>query len=71
MTSEMTLTYQTRLLLDEKQEEILQKCACLLGSVERALYAEVSKGKKAASCKTDFLKRYKITVSMKHFCVII
>lgn len=68
MRSEMTLTYQTRLFLDEKQEEILQKCACLLGSVERALYAEVSKGKKAASCKSDFLKRYRITARQFNAC---
>jgi IS605 OrfB family transposase len=70
MISEMTLTYQTRLFLDEKQEEILQKCAFLLGSVERSLYAEVSKGKKAASCKNAFLKRYRITARQFNACRI-
>jgi IS605 OrfB family transposase len=70
MTSEMTLTYQTRIFLDEKQEDILQKCACLLGSVERILYAEVSKGKKATSCKNDFLKRYRITARQFNACRI-
>src|SRR5277367_1153757 len=68
MTSEMTLTYETRLPLNEKQETILQKCACLLNSVERALYAEIAKGKTSASCKNPFLKKYCITARQFNAC---
>jgi IS605 OrfB family transposase len=70
MTNEMILTYQTRLLLDEKQETILQKCACLLSEVERSLYAEVARGKKSASCKNTFLKEYGITARQFNACRI-
>jgi IS605 OrfB family transposase len=66
--NEMTLTYQTRLLSDEKQEEVLQACACLLGTVERYLYAEVCKGKTSASCKNDFLKTHGITARQFNGC---
>jgi IS605 OrfB family transposase len=68
MASEMTLTYQTRLLLNEKQNIILHECACLLSFVERALYAEVAKGKTSASCKNDFLKIYGITARQFNAC---
>jgi len=68
MTADMTLTYQTRLSLDERQEEILGEYACLLSTVERSLYAEVAKGKTAASCKNDFLKRYGITARQFNAC---
>ncbi len=68
MTNEMILTYQTRFLLDEKQELTLQKCACLLSEVERSLYAEVAKGKTSASCKNTFLKKYGITARQFNAC---
>jgi hypothetical protein len=42
MTSEMTLTYQTRLLLNERQNIIFDECAGLLSTIERALYAETA-----------------------------
>ena len=61
MTNEMMFSYQTRLVLDEKQETILQECACLFSHVEHCLYKEVIKGKTSASCKNDFLKTYGIT----------
>jgi IS605 OrfB family transposase len=70
MTSEMTLTYQTRLLLNERQEAILQESACLLSAVERSLYAEVAKGKTSASCKNAFLKLYGITARQFNACRI-
>ena len=68
MASEMTLTYQTRLRLDTRQEAILHECACLLSSVERTLYAEVAKGKTTASCKNAFLKDYGITARQFNSC---
>lgn len=61
MTTEMMLTYQTRLVLNNEQDGILQEYANLLSLVERSLYAEVSKGNTAASCKNTFLKRFNIT----------
>lgn len=68
MPNEMTLTYQTRLLLNEDQEAILQEYACLLSRVERSLYAEIAKGKTSASCKNDFLKIYGITARQFNAC---
>src|SRR5271169_5649226 len=68
MANEMTLTYQTRLALNEKQEMVLHEYACLLSKVERALYAEMAKGKTSASCKNDFLKIYGITARQFNAC---
>jgi IS605 OrfB family transposase len=68
MTSEMTFTYQTRLSLNEKREEILQECASLLSRVERSLYAEVAKGQKAITCKNRFLKTHGITARQFNAC---
>lgn len=68
MTSEITLTYQTRLQLDERQETILHECAGLLSLVERSLYAETAKGKTSASCKNAFLKIYGITARQFNAC---
>jgi IS605 OrfB family transposase len=68
MKNEITLTYQTRLKLDERSEEVLQECASMFSRVERSLYAEIAKGKKAASCKNRFLKTYKITARQFNAC---
>jgi hypothetical protein len=68
MTNEMTLTYQTRLSLDETQEMVLQEYACLLNKVERSLYAQVATGKTSASCKNAFLKIYGITARQFNAC---
>ena len=68
MKNDMTLTYQTRLRLDERSENILQEYASLLSAVERSLYAEVAKGEKAISCKNRFLKTYKITARQFNAC---
>jgi len=70
MTCEMTLTYQTRLQLDSRQELILHEYACLLNKVEHSLYHEVAKGKKTASCKNPFLKIYGITARQFNACRI-
>ncbi len=66
----MTLTYQTRPRLDERQEMILHECACLLSSVERSLYAQVAKGNTTASCKNEFLKNFGITARQFNSCRI-
>lgn len=68
MTNEMTLTYQTRLQLNEGQEKILHEYASLLSTVERSLYAETAKGKSSASCKNTFLKTYGITARQFNAC---
>ncbi len=59
MNQEMTLTYQTRLKLEE--EAILTEYACLFNRVMHALYAEMARGRTCSSCKNDFLKKYGIT----------
>src|SRR5208283_1247429 len=68
MISEMTLTYQTRPRLDERQEMVLHECACLLSSVERSLYAQEAKGNTTASCKNEFLKIFGITARQFNSC---
>jgi IS605 OrfB family transposase len=68
MTNEMMLTYQTRLLLNEKEERILQECALLFNLVEHSLYAETMRGKSTASCKNTFLKTYGITARQFNAC---
>jgi IS605 OrfB family transposase len=68
MASEMALTYQTRLSLDESGIEILSEYAVLFNAVERSLYAEVAKGKPSASCKNEFLKKYGITARQFNAC---
>ncbi|MBJ7449552.1 MAG: hypothetical protein JHC93_04255, partial [Parachlamydiales bacterium] len=68
MTSEITLTYQTRLRLDQRQQAILDECASLLSLVERSLFAETAKGEKTSSCKNAFLKLYGITARQFNAC---
>lgn len=68
MTNEMTLTYQTRLQLDENGIEILSECAALFNSVEHSLYAQVAKGKTSASCKNEFLIKFGVTARQFNAC---
>jgi IS605 OrfB family transposase len=68
MTRSMTLTYQTRLILDERQTEIFSKCAHFFNTVERSLYAEMATGKTTSSCKNHFLKKYQITARQFNAC---
>jgi IS605 OrfB family transposase len=68
MANEMTLTYQSRLPLNERAESILQDYACLFNTVERSLYAEIAKGKTSASCKTAFINTYGITARQFNAC---
>jgi IS605 OrfB family transposase len=68
MTCEMTLTYQTRLKLNEEQEAVFQEYAVLLNNVEHSLFAEVAKGKTSASCKNEFLKKFGITARQFNAC---
>jgi len=64
----MTLTYQTRLVLSKEQEDILDKYAFILSTVERSLYAEIAKGHPAASSKNSFLKKFNITARQFNAC---
>lgn len=61
MKHKMTFTYQTRLVLNPKQEDILTEYASLMSLVEHTLYAEVAKGSAPATLKNEFLKKFKIT----------
>jgi len=68
MTSEMTTTYQTRFESSAEMDELLQRCATLLSSVERSLFAKVSSGSTSLSCKNEFLKKYGITARQFNAC---
>ena len=60
-----TLTFQTRLSLNQHQSSIMSQMALLLNTVEHSLFAEMQKGKKASDLKAPFLKKYSITA--RHF----
>lgn len=64
----MILTYQTRLVLNDEQSEVLDKYATTLSTVERSLYAEIAKGHSAVSCKNLFLKEFNITSRQFNAC---
>lgn len=68
MTNELILTYQARPMLNEWGGQILRECSRLFNFVERSLYAEIAKGKNAASCKNAFLKTYGITARQFNAC---
>lgn len=68
MNNGLTLTYQARFYSSSQEDLILGECGSLLSGVERALYAEVAKGKTSASCKNAFLKRYGITARQFNAC---
>ena len=68
MTDTLTLSYQTRLMLDQKRAEILLECACLFNDVEHFLYGAMATGKTSASCKNHFLKKYRITARQFNAC---
>jgi IS605 OrfB family transposase len=68
MKNEMTLSYQTRFVLNKEQEDVLDKCAVILSTVERSLYAEVAKGNTSESCKNYFLKKFNITARQFNAC---
>ena len=70
MIDSMTFTYQSRLLLDEREQDVFSECASLFNHIEHSLYTEVAKGKSSASCKSDFLKKYKITARQFNACRI-
>ena len=68
MSDTITLTYQTRAVLEDVASGILSECASLFNTVERSLYAERAKGKTTASCKNSFLKKYQITARQFNAC---
>lgn len=70
MSDAETFTYQTRLMMDEKGENILSEYAELFNTVEHSLYAEVARGKTSASCKNNYLKKYGITARQFNACKV-
>jgi IS605 OrfB family transposase len=54
-------TYQTRLCVDEMQEEVLAAIAALMSTVERTLFADLQRGKDASSLKSEYLRCFGIT----------
>jgi IS605 OrfB family transposase len=65
MKNKPTFTYHTRVKLQLEEDALLQQCAQLMNRVEHTLFAEVARGKTAASCKNAFLKQFNITA--RHF----
>jgi IS605 OrfB family transposase len=66
--NETISTFQTRLEIDEKTDEILTQCAALLSRAQRILYAKTEAGINALSCKKDFIKEFAMTA--RHFNAI-
>ncbi|CDM64337.1 hypothetical protein PYK22_00330 [Pyrinomonas methylaliphatogenes] len=56
-----TVTYQTRLRLDDESAAALDRYAELFGCVERKLFARLCAGAKASQVKPDFCRRYGLT----------
>lgn len=54
-------TYQTRLLLDDKDINLLSEYSSLFGKVERTLFHDLATGKKVGELKTLYLKKFGIT----------
>jgi IS605 OrfB family transposase len=66
--NDQIFTYQTRLVIDEPIERILDDCAEVFSHIERRLFADLSKGKLAADLKSEYLKKHQITA--RHFNAI-
>lgn len=62
---ESTFTFQTRARLDEHSSSILSSVAALLSREERSLFADIARGKTAASLKNSYLIKFGITA--RHF----
>ena len=54
-------TYQTRVVVTPKQDQMLREYASLFGHVERTLFAEIQKGGDAKQRKSDYLARFGVT----------
>src|SRR5271170_4750443 len=54
-------TYRTRPALEDDVCHILSIYAALMGKIERTLFADLQRGKKASALKSDYLKRFDIT----------
>lgn len=66
--TETTLSYQTRIRLDDIHATILDECTSLFNQVERSLYAAIASGKPSSSCKSEYLKKYGITARQFNAC---
>jgi IS605 OrfB family transposase len=65
---ERIATYQTRISIDKEKLIILKEYAEVCNKLEHALYAEIAKGKKSASCKNEFLKKHGVTARQFNAC---
>ena len=61
-------TYQTRFFLPESAEQALSDMASLLSQTERSLISQISRGEKASSLKSVFLKKFQITARQFNAC---
>ena len=56
-----TLTFQTRLPLDQHEASLFSLFALLMNRVEHSLFADIARGIKASDLKSSYLKKFKIT----------
>ena len=61
-------TFQTRLVIDEQTNSVLEKTAKLLSKVERCLFADIMSGKKISDLKSAYLNRFQITARQFNAC---
>lgn len=54
-------TFQTRLLLNDEQSEVLDRYAQLYGQLERCLFADIQAGIDKNQLKREYLSRFQIT----------
>lgn len=69
MKSELlTFTYQTRIILTQDQEAILDDYALVMGQVERKLFAAISAGNNINDLKSQFIAKFGITARQFNAC---
>jgi len=68
MNESKTFTYQTRIVSNEIQKEVLGACGKLYGSIERHLFEDLNKDLPINSLKSSYLIKYGITARQFNAC---
>src|ERR1700722_18341749 len=61
-------TYESRPVMADSSSAILLECAAIFSQIERQLFADIARGKKATDLKSEYIKKYQITA--RHFNAI-
>ena len=64
------VTYQTRIIVDEEDNALLEKDAFLLSMMERKLFSDLIKGKNTNDIKSGYIKEFHITARQFNSCKI-